>query len=443
MPKEYHPLIEIKGLHIAFKQDEQIQRAIQDISFNIEKGKITAIVGESGSGKSVTALSIAGLLPSHAVHTLRGEILYHTHERNINLLHQRDEELQSIRGNKIGFIFQEPMTSLNPLMSCGKQVMEVLIRHKKLTRQKALQEVIALFHEVKLPHPTNIVKRYPHELSGGQKQRVLIAMAIACKPDLIIADEPTTALDVTVQKNILQLIHALKEKYKIAVLFISHDLALVKQIADYVIVMYKGRIVEQNTTTQLFAHPAHPYTQQLLACRPPKHIRVKRLLTIDDIKTYSTMDADNIIDEKKYQERLSNINQNPPLLELKNIAVWYPQKKNFIGTPISYFKAVNDVSFTIHQGETYGLVGESGCGKSTIGKAITGLVSIHQGHIHYRQQDTRTLSASQQKEYKRSVQMIFQDPYGSLNPRVSIGYAIKEVMDVYQLHPPRERKTKS
>ena len=440
-----NPIISVENLSVNFKTEDATTIAIQEISFSIEKGKTLAIVGESGSGKSVSALSILKLLPEKITENKSGKITFNTKENTtIDILTASNTQIEKIRGNDIGIIFQEPMTSLNPLMKCGIQVAEVLMLHKKLSKEKAIEETIRLFEEVKLPNPSNIIHRYPHELSGGQKQRVMIAMAICCNPNLLIADEPTTALDVTVQKAILELLKELQIKYNMAILFITHDLNLVKSFADNVLVLFKSKMIEYNSSFEIFNHPKDIYTQSLIACRPSTTERVKYLKTVEEIISKDeTHDLEsNIISLHSFNDRLTTLQNNAPIFEINHLKIWYPTKTNFFGKPTAFFKAVNDVQLTIHESETMGLVGESGCGKTTIGKAMVKLVDITEGEILYKGKNINDFSKSELNEYRRQVQIIFQDPYSSLNPRITIGNAILEPMHVHGIFNPNERKEK-
>ena len=439
-------IISVENLSVNFKTEDTTTIAVQEISFSIEKGKTLAIVGESGSGKSVSALSILQLLPKNITEYRSGKIVFNTKENNsIDIISAPDEQIEKIRGNDIGIIFQEPMTSLNPLMKCGIQVAEVLMLHKKFSKEKALNETIRLFEEVKLPNPTTIINRYPHELSGGQKQRVMIAMAISCNPNLLIADEPTTALDVTVQKSILELLKELQIKYNMAILFITHDLNLVKSFADNVLVLFKSKMIEYNSSFEIFNHPKDIYTQSLIACRPSTTERVKYLKTVEEIiskeEKYTT--ETNSISIHSFNERMATLQKKAPIFEINQLKIWYPTKKKFFGKPTAFFKAVNDVQLTIHESETMGLVGESGCGKTTIGKAMVKLVDITQGEILYKGKNIHDFSKSELKDYRSRVQIIFQDPYSSLNPRITIGDAIIEPMHVHGIFKPNERKDKA
>ncbi len=441
-------LLDIQNLSIDFQIEKNTTHAIQTISFALHAGKTLALVGESGSGKSVTALSILKLLSTPPAQYVNGEIFFQTkNKERIDLLQLDEEALRNIRGNEIGFIFQEPMTSLNPLMRCGLQVAESIRLHQKCTKDKAREKTIALFEEVKLPNPKEIFYRYPHELSGGQKQRVMIAMAISCNPTLLIADEPTTALDVTVQKTILELLKELQRKNGMAILFITHDLNLVKHFSDDVMVMYQGKCVEKQDTKSLFAYPQHPYTRGLLACRPDKNHRVKYLKTVAEIVATNPeenkLEENNWIADTAFATRIENINKSTPLFVLQDVQIWYPTNRSFIGKTNAWYTAVNGVNLNIHEGETMGLVGESGCGKTSIGKAIVKLTDITSGQIMYKGKSIADLNKADTQQYRRDVQLIFQDPYSSLNPRISIGEAIQEPMHVHGIHPAKNRKEKT
>lgn len=452
------PLLQIKNLSVTFISGDKNTPAIQNVNATVNRSEIVAIVGESGSGKSVTSLSVLQLLPVPPACYNNGEILFTTEEHTVNLLDIQGKDLQHIRGNKISIIFQEPMTSLNPVLTCGNQVMEAILLHNALSGKEARERTIALFSKVQLPDPAQLFNRYPHQLSGGQKQRVMIAMAISCQPALLICDEPTTALDVTVQKNILLLIKELQEQHHMGVIFITHDLGLVAEIADRVIVMFKGNIVEENTCEQLFKAPQHPYTKALLACRPSLHHQGERLPIVSDFMQITA--TGEIVEQTTHQslwEPIKNntivnpthpasdnqpatdsftreeMNHSSPLLSVQHLKVYYPSAKTFFGKSASYIKAVDDVSFEVYEGETFGLVGESGCGKSTLGRTILRLIQATSGTIHYKSEDLLTATLPRLKALRKEMQIIFQDPYSSLNPRMKIGDAIAEPLKVHHL----------
>lgn len=433
------PLLQIKNLSVNFKTDEAVTTAVKNISFNVYKGKITAVVGESGSGKSVTSLSILQLIPCPPVQYASGEILF-TNDKSetVDLLKLSREEMQAIRGNRVAMIFQEPMTSLNPVFTCGNQVMEAIQLHQKITAAKAKEKTIHLFEKVKLPDPEGIFNRYPHQLSGGQKQRVMIAMAMCCKPALLIADEPTTALDVTVQKTILELIKDLQQQENMGVIFITHDLGVVAEIADEVVVMYRGEIVEQGTAAQIFKQPQHWYTKALLACRPVLHKKGERLPIVADFEinddTLPKGSNSTVHTTSAANNRYSTPNESAVLLKAENLSVWFPGKKSFPGKVHSYIKAVDDVSFEIYKGETLGLVGESGCGKTTLGRTLLRLIEPTNGKIIFDGEDLLRYSKDKLRALRKEIQIIFQDPYSSLNPRLTIGSSIAEPMRVHQLY---------
>lgn len=432
------PLLRINDLSIDFISESGTTTALKNISLHVDRGEILAIVGESGSGKSVTALAILQLLAKTAK-IKSGEILFSPGGRDeIKLLSITKKDLQQIRGEQVAMIFQEPMTSLNPVFTCGHQVVESLKLHKKLSFKKAKQEAIDWFRKVKLPEPEIVFSKYPHQLSGGQKQRVMIAMAMCCRPALLICDEPTTALDVTVQKNILQLIKELQEEEKIGVIFITHDLGVVKEIADRVGVMYKGEIVESNTVNEIFSNPQHPYTKGLLACRPVLHKKGERLPVVSDfLKDLKTGSTSPVIPDQQSGA------SSQQLLQVKNLTVVFPGKKNLFGKPLSYTKAVDSVSFDVMKGEVLGLVGESGCGKTTLGRTLLRLIEPAAGEIVYNGIDLAKKSPHELKPLRKDVQLIFQDPYSSLNPRLSIGDAIAEPLKVHSLlKTERQRKEK-
>ena len=366
-----------------------------------------------------------------------GEILFHHNGQRIDLLKLKDEEMRKFRGHDIAMIFQEPMTSLNPVIKNGEQVAEALRLHKNLSRKEARKKTIELFKEVQLPRPESIYDSYPHQISGGQKQRVMIAMAISCEPKLLIADEPTTALDVTVQKTILDLIKSLQQKRNMSVIFITHDLAVVAEVADNVVVMKSGEKVESETTQQLFENPQHPYTKGLLACRPPINFRLKKLPIVEDFLSLDKPVAQFInqlrISKQEQQNKLNSVLAQNKIIEVSNLNTHFPIHKGVFRKTVGYVKAVNKVSFHVHKGETLGLVGESGCGKTTLGRSILRLVEPTSGSIKYNGQELTTLDSYAMRAKREDLQIIFQDPYSSLNPKMKIGKAILEPMKVHKI----------
>ena len=419
-------LIKVQNLNINFLSEKQKKEVIHNISFNINKNEILAVVGESGSGKSVSSLAIMGLLPKQISEITNGSIKFEGKE----LLNISKNNFRKIRGNDISMIFQEPMSSLNPSMRCGKQVLEIIKEHTSLSNSEIKKEVLSLFEKVKLPNPERVYKSYPHEISGGQKQRVMIAMAISCKPKLLIADEPTTALDVTVQKEILVLLKDLQQETKMSILFISHDLALVSQLADRVAVMYKGNIVEQGSVSQIFNSPNHTYTKALFASRPSVEKRLKVLPTVSDFIN-NTVNTDIVTPQERLQKH-KILYQQQPLLEVIDLEKIYVSNQGFFKAKTK-FKAVNKVNFKIYEGETLGLVGESGCGKSTLGNAILQLNKATSGIIKYKGEDITNLDKSKLRLLRKDIQIIFQDPFASLNPRLTVGNAIMEPMKVHNI----------
>ena len=431
-------LLQIRDLQVDFNTETGIHSAIRHISLEVNRGEIVAIVGESGSGKSVTALSILRLLPSKTARYKKGQILFSKDGvESLDLLSIPDNDLRSIRGNEIGLIFQEPMTSLNPVFTCGDQVMEAIRLHQHVSTKEAKQKTLELFQKVRLPDPQHLFNRYPHQLSGGQKQRVMIAMAMSCQPSLLICDEPTTALDVTVQKTILQLIKDLQMEEQMGVIFITHDLGVVAEIADKAVVMYKGEIVETGTTKQIFEKPQHPYTKGLLACRPILHEKGERLPVVSDFV------ENRITETQSKSESVRKGSSQTPLIKVENLKVWFPKFKTLLGKPKEFIKAVDDVSFDVIQGETLGLVGESGCGKTTLGRALLRLLAPTGGKIFYKNSELTSLFGNELKKLRRDIQIIFQDPYSSLNPRLTIGSAIAEPLKVHGIvRNERQRRDK-
>jgi len=448
-------LLEFKNLVTEFHTEGTVVKAVNNISFTLNKGETVGIVGESGSGKSVTSLSAMRLIPSPPGIISGGSIIFHTKSgEKVDLLKISEEEMRSYRGNDLAMIFQEPMTSLNPVFTCGDQVLEAIVLHQKLNKYDAKKLAIELFKKVQLPDPERIFNTYPHQISGGQKQRVMIAMAMSCEPSVLIADEPTTALDVTVQKTILLLMQKLQIEQDMGILFITHDLGVIAELADKVVVMYKGKIVEQGNVWEIFTNPQHPYTKGLLACRPPLEKRYSFLPTVGDfMKTDSKGDVfdnnisveeftkDLVISDLEREKKQKELFAKNPVLQLKNLKTFFPIRNGFFGGISNYVKAVNNVSFDVYPGETLGLVGESGCGKTTIGRTILRLEEPTEGAMIYKNKDIAKMTADELRAFRKEVQIIFQDPYSSLNPRMTIGNAIMEPMQVHKiLNSDDERK---
>ena len=418
-------ILDVSGLNISFGKNKKTTTVVNSIDFSLYENEILAIVGESGSGKSVTSKAIMGLLSDKNTH-IKGRIEF----EQTSLLSISPKEFAGLRGNDIAMIFQEPMSALNPSLTCGFQVAEILLHHNKVAASQVKKEVLQLFEKVKLPRPQDIYTSYPHQISGGQMQRVIIAMAIACKPKILIADEPTTALDVTVQKEILQLLKDLQKQTGMSVLFISHDLALVCELADRVVVMYKGSIIEKGSVKEIFEAPKMPYTKALLASRPTLDVRYKILPTIASIADNSF--TPKSISSQQRAKKHQKIYTKTPLLRVENIAKSYFSKVGFFGQT-QEIKAVNGVSFDVFEGETLGLVGESGCGKSTLGKVILQLEKATKGAIFYKGKEITSLKSKDLRSLRKDIQLIFQDPYASLNPRKIIGEAIMEPMEVHNI----------
>ena len=450
-------LLEFNNLVTEFHTEGTIVKAVNDISFTLNKGETVGIVGESGSGKSVTSLSAMRLIPSPPGKISGGEIIFHKKDgTKVDLLKASEEEMRSYRGNDIAMIFQEPMTSLNPVFTCGDQVLEAIMLHQKLDASEAKNLTIELFKKVQLPDPERIFSTYPHQISGGQKQRVMIAMAMSCEPSVLIADEPTTALDVTVQKTILQLMQDLQKEKDMGIMFITHDLGVIAELADKVVVMYKGKIVEQGNVWDIFTKPKHPYTKGLLACRPPLEKRYSFLPTVGDFMKIDENGniIDNQISVEEFTKKLiisdaerkkkqKELFAKKPVLKLGGLKTYFPVRNGFFGGISSYVKAVNNVSFDVYPGETLGLVGESGCGKTTIGRTILRLEEPTEGEMIYKGLDIAKMNADELRDFRKEVQIIFQDPYSSLNPRMTIGNAIMEPMQVHNiLNTDEERKEK-
>lgn len=431
------PLLSVKDLIVDFHTSEGITRAVNNVSFDIPAGKTIGIVGESGSGKSVTSLAVMGLLQKPAAKIPQGEIFFNGQD----LLKLEESQMRGIRGNDIAMIFQEPMTSLNPVFKVGDQIAETLRIHKNMSKKEAWDKAIDLMNQVGIPNPKVKAHAYPHEMSGGQKQRVMIAMAISCEPKLLIADEPTTALDVTIQKQVLDLLFKLQQQYHMSMMFITHDLGVIADIADDVVVMYRSNVVEKNHAKQIFTGAKHPYTKGLLACRPKLGANPRRLLTVSDFMNEAgeeiainpakieVFDKESVIDHK------SEI-----LLEVKNLVTQFPIKGGMFNRTVDHFKAVNDVSFTLKRGQTLGLVGESGCGKTTLGRTILRLIEPAAGQIIYGGKDITHIYAEELRLLRRKMQIIFQDPYSSLNPRMTVSEILTEPLSIHKVGNSRKER---
>ena len=434
-------LLQIKNLKISFLRDGEWNEAVHGVSFEVPKGKTLGIVGESGSGKSVSNLAVMRLLNEKQSRITADEITLDGKD----ILHLSENEMHDIRGKRIAMIFQEPMTSLNPVFQCGFQVTEAILSHENVTEEEAKSRVISLFKKVMLPRPEAIYKSYPHELSGGQKQRVMIAMALACNPEVLIADEPTTALDVTVQKEILKLLKDLQRGDGLSMIFISHDLGVVSEVSDYIAVMHNGNIVEYGEAQEILNNPKDPYTKGLLACRPPMDYRLKRLPIVKEFldgtwKEDADFKQQLIVTQEERDAHLKEIYSREPILKVEYLKTWFPLKKGVFNRVYDHVKAVDDVSFEVYPGETLGLVGESGCGKTTLGRSILRLVEPSEGKIIFEGKDVMSLSGNDLREYRKHAQIVFQDPYSSLNPKMRIGDAIAEPMLVHGLEPDAKKR---
>jgi len=459
------PLLQIQNLRTYFHTDEHMVRAVDDLSVEIQEGKTLGIVGESGSGKSVTSLSVMKLL-SQTAQIESGSISF----LGRDLVRLPEPEMRRIRGKEISMIFQEPMTSLNPVYTVGFQVMEALTLHQGISKNEARKRTIQLFDEVGIPEPDQRVDSYPHEMSGGQKQRVMIAMALSCNPKLLIADEPTTALDVTIQAQILDILRELRDRRGMSILFITHDLGVVAEIADDVAVMFRGKLVEYGSVLEIFSTPKHPYTRGLLSCRPRLDSKFKRLPTVEDYMEVTT-DADGevvVVERKLDSDRLKHfesagrgrlLHTKPelealgyaldievattdtqtvgidelPLLDVEGLHVHFPIRKGLFSRTIGYVKAVDGISFRVYRGQTLGLVGESGCGKTTSGRAILRLIEPTSGCVRFDGTEIGSLSPSQMRQMRNRLQIIFQDPYGSMNPRMTVQSTLVEPMKIQNI----------
>ena len=434
-------LLEIKNLRINFLSDEEWHEVVHGIDFEVHKGRTLGIVGESGSGKSVSNLSVMHLLNPKVSKVKADAVLL----EGVDTKDFNEKQMADVRGKRIAMIFQEPMTSLNPVYRCGHQVSEMIRQHEKVSKKVAHDRVISLFRQVMLPRPEAIYDSYPHELSGGQKQRVMIAMAIACNPQILIADEPTTALDVTVQKEILKLLRKLQQETGMGMVFITHDLGVVAEIADDVVVMHNGEILEHGTVKEVLEHPKHPYTQGLLACRPPMKIRLKKLPIVKEfLEGQWSGGKEQILSElqitnEERRQHLNTLYARDPILKVEHLQTWYPLKKGIFGRVYDHVKAVDDVSLEVYEGETLGLVGESGCGKTTLGRSILRLQEPTGGKVWFNGQEVTALNAAELRNFRKQAQIVFQDPYSSLNPRIRIGEAIAEPLKVHGIETDRKK----
>jgi len=425
------PLLSVFRLSVSFIRPTP-QLALSEVDFSVPKNSIIGIVGESGSGKSLTAMSIMGLLDTSNTE-ISGQI---TFEGQV-IFPNQSETVRKLRGRDIAMIFQDPMTALNPAKRCGAQVDEMLVFQLGLSKEKAKAKTIELFEQVKLPDPNSIYRRYPHQLSGGQMQRVMIAMAISCAPKLLIADEPTTALDVTVQKDIIELLMEIRTKTEMSMIFISHDLALVSEIAHEILVMYQGRIVEKGDPKTIFLNPKDEYTKALIAARPKGDLRLKSLATVASIKDKSF--TPEVYSAQQRGAKHQQIYLKEPLLRVHNLSKAFFQKPFLFGTK-QITKAVDQVSFSVYEGETVGLVGESGCGKTTLVKTLLQLEKASSGSVFYKGQDISQLSSAQWRHLRKDIQIIFQDPFSSLNPKMTIGDCILEPMEVHGIGASRQNR---
>ncbi len=434
-------VLSVKGLKVSFEGGGEWHEVVHGVDFDVFKGKTLGIVGESGSGKSVSSLAVMKLLNER-----RSRITAETISLNgVDIQYLSQKEMCSVRGAKIAMIFQEPMTSLNPVFRCGPQITEAIIAHEKVCNEDAKKRVIDLFKKVLLPRPEKMYDSYPHELSGGQKQRVMIAMALACKPEILIADEPTTALDVTVQKEILLLLKRLQKENGMGMIFITHDLAVVSEIADEIAVVHNGIIVEKGSTDDILKRAKEPYTRGLLACRPPMGRRLSRLPIVREFIDGIWKNDDDIIKQLSVsaddrRSHLEGLYSSMPLLKVEHLKTYFPLRKGLFNRVYDHIKAVDDVSFDVYPGETLGLVGESGCGKTTTGRSILRLIEPTSGKIIFDGIDVMSLKGKALRDFRKQAQIVFQDPYSSLNPRITIGDAIAEPMEVHGIETDAKKR---
>ncbi|MGN0033300.1 MAG: ABC transporter ATP-binding protein [Candidatus Limimorpha sp.] len=420
--------LKVRNMRVSFLRDGEWFEAVHGIDFDVPKGKTLGIVGESGSGKSVSSLALMRLLDKRCSRVEADAVILGGQD----ILNIDEKAMRDIRGRRVAMIFQEPMTSLNPLYKCGFQVVEAVMAHGRIGEEEARQRVVDLFNKVMLPRPEKIFDSYPHQLSGGQKQRVMIAMALACNPELLIADEPTTALDVTVQKEILRLLRQLQREISgMSMIFISHDLAVVSEISDYIAVMHNGYIVEYGDAKSVLENPRDPYTKGLMACRPPLDCRLKRLPTVKEFVDGVWDDSVDFKDEllvtgEERARHLQELYRQQPLLSVRGLKTWFPSRKGLFNRVTDNVKAVDDVSFEVFPGETLGLVGESGCGKTTLGRSLLRLEDNASGVVLFEGKDVMSLRGKELRDFHRNAQIVFQDPYSSLNPKMRVGDAIAE-----------------
>lgn len=419
-------ILDVTNLSIAFGSS----CVLQNLTFLLKSGESLGIVGESGSGKSITALSLMGLLPPGAKTTSGRANLALPNQGTVNLIGLNTEKHKHLRGKHLAMIFQEPMTSLNPSMRCGKQVEEAIAVHQQLSAKQLKIRCISLLKEVQIIEAEKAYKSYPFQLSGGQKQRIMIAMALAGNPSILIADEPTTALDVTVQKEIIGLLNSIVKKRGMSLIFISHDLGVISEVTNRIIVLKDGALVEQGETAQILLAPQHPYTKGLMACRPPLN---KRPIVLPTVQQYLSGDNMACIPEQNMDKENKRIYSGHPILNVDSLNVEFITQRNFFGSTTRAFKAVNNLSFNLYPTETLGLVGESGCGKTTLGRAILGLTPYASGNIMYKENNIKSFSKTQMAQFRQDVQLVFQDPYSSLNPRLTVGETIMEPIEFYGL----------